>query len=120
MKQSINEIKRMQQLAGIITESEYQESLPKGSNFSSSKLIDTLKQYYSKYSSTSINDPLPYIRFEFHVTSDNPDNDKEANEFEEFLLSSMLTFKRREKNEDGFLTTIFDVNKKQIKQQLGL
>lgn len=31
MKQPINEIKRMQQLAGLITESEYQESLNEGS-----------------------------------------------------------------------------------------
>ena len=117
MKQPINEIKRMQRIAGIITESEYRESsLPKGSSFSSQKLVDTLKQYIESNALglKDIDFDPKYVHFEFW------EDEEEANKFEEFLLASMLPFKRSKERDGGNLVHMFDVDKKQVKQQLGI
>ena len=48
MKQQINEIKKMQRLAGLITESEYQESLVNEASSDEVPLSDRVKKFIDK------------------------------------------------------------------------
>jgi hypothetical protein len=62
MKKQINEIRRMQQLAGLITESEYQESLM---NENDNSKAETLKTLFNDYvERDTLNSVLKKLNFQ--------------------------------------------------------
>jgi hypothetical protein len=111
MKQPINEIKKMQRLAGLITESEYQESIMDGGNNEVEKLKDYIER--NSFGLDSLNEEGETVHFEFI-------NKTDANEFKYLLNNMNLNFKLSWENDGGSTVYMFDVDKQQIKQLLGI